>query len=116
VDPKVRGGASMGLGWYVELFDWHESVERFPTTTMKKPMRKKLITVVALAGLGAVSFAGVAGAAGPRDGRCVAANLSALHGPTKAAVANGSVDLGVSLSEAIQLHLDGDLDLLSVCG
>ena len=79
-------------------------------------MRKKLITVVALAGLGAVSFAGVAGAAGPRDGRCVAANLSALDGPTKAAVANGSVDPGVSLSEAIQLHLDGDLDLLSVCG
>jgi hypothetical protein len=83
---------------------------------MENPMRKKLITVVALAGLGAVSFAGVAGAAGPRDGRCVAANLSALDGADKAAVANGSVDLGVSLSEAIQLHLDGDLDLLSVCG
>jgi hypothetical protein len=82
---------------------------------MENLMRKKLITAVAVAGLGAVSFAGVAGAA-PRDGRCVAANLSALGGPTKSAVANGSADLGVSLSEAIQLHLDGELDLLSACG
>jgi len=78
-------------------------------------MRKKIVTAVAVAGLGVVSFAGAAGAAGPRDGRCVAANLSALDGPTKAAVANGSVDLGVSLSEAIQLHLDGELDLVGAC-
>ena len=78
-------------------------------------MRKKLITAVAVAGLGAVSFAGVASAGGPRDGRCVAANLSALDGPTKASVANGSLDLGVSLSEAIQRHLDGELDLAGVC-
>ena len=79
-------------------------------------MRTKLITAVAVAGLGIVSFAGAAGAAGPRDGRCVAANLSAVDGPTKAAVANGSVDLGVSLSRAIQLHLDGKLDLGGFCG
>ena len=78
-------------------------------------MRKKIMTAVAVAGVGAVSFAGVAGAAGPRDGKCVAANLSALGGGTISAVANGSVDLGVPLSEAIQLHLDGELDLVGAC-
>jgi len=74
-------------------------------------MTKKIIAAAAVAGISLVSFAAPADAKGPRDGRCVAANLSALDGATKAAVANGSVDLGVSLSEAIQLHLDGLLDL-----
>jgi hypothetical protein len=79
-------------------------------------MRKKLITAVAVAGLGAVSFAGVASAGGPRDGRCVAANLSAIDGPTKALAAQGSAGLPVSLPEAIQLHLDGELDLSVLLG
>jgi hypothetical protein len=76
-------------------------------------MRTKFITAVAVAGLGMVSFAGAAGAAGPRDGRCVAANLSALDGPTKAAVASSAPG---ALSGAIQLHLDGKLDLGGFCG
>jgi hypothetical protein len=76
-------------------------------------MRQKLITALAVAGLGVVSFAGAADAGGPRDGRCVAANLSALDGPTKAAAAKGEAGLPVSLSDAIQLHLDGQLDLSS---
>jgi hypothetical protein len=74
-------------------------------------MRKKLVTAVAVAGVGVVSFAGGAGAS-PRDGQCVAANLSALSGPTKSAVAKSSPG---ALAGVIQLHLDGDLDLLGVC-
>ncbi len=74
-------------------------------------MRKKLITAVAVAGVGVVSFAGGASAA-PRDGRCVAANLSALSGATKSTVAKSSPG---ALAGVIQLHLDGELDLLGVC-
>jgi hypothetical protein len=74
-------------------------------------MRKKLITAVAVAGVGVVSFAGGANAA-PRDGQCVAANLSALPGAAKSEVAKSSPG---ALAGVIQLHLDGELDLLDVC-
>jgi hypothetical protein len=74
-------------------------------------MRRKLITVIAVAGVGVVSFAGGAGAA-PREGQCVAANLSALPGSAKSAVAKSSPG---ALAAVIQLHLDGQLDLLGVC-
>ena len=74
-------------------------------------MRKKVITAIAVAGLGAVSFAGGASAAG-RDGKCVAANLSALPASVKSDVAKSGPG---ALAAAIQLHLDGELDLLGVC-
>ena len=74
-------------------------------------MRKKLVTAIAVAGVGVVSFAAGASAA-PRDGQCVAANLSSLPGPTKSAVATSSPG---ALAGVIQLHLDGELDLLGVC-
>ena len=74
-------------------------------------MRKKLITAIAVAGVGVVSFAGGANA-DARDGQCVAANLSALPGSAKSAVAKSSPG---ALAEVIQLHLDGELDLLGVC-
>ena len=74
-------------------------------------MRKKLITAIAVAGVGVVSFAGGASAA-PRDGQCVAANLSALPGTAKSDVAKSSPG---ALAGVIQLHLDGALDLLNVC-
>ena len=74
-------------------------------------MRKKLITAIAVAGVGVISFAGSANAA-PRDGRCVAANLSALPGTVKSEVAKSSPG---ALADVIQLHLDGELDLLGVC-
>jgi len=74
-------------------------------------MRKKLITAIAVAGVGVISFAGSANAA-PRDGRCVAANLSALPGTVKSEVARSSPG---ALADVIQLHLDGELDLLGVC-
>jgi hypothetical protein len=74
-------------------------------------MRKKLITAIAVAGVSVVSFAGGASAA-PRDGQCVAANLSALPSTVKSSVAKSSP---AALAAAIQLHLDGDLDLLGVC-
>ena len=74
-------------------------------------MRKKLITAIAVAGVGVVSFAGGANAE-PRDGQCAAANLSALPGSAKSAVAKGSPG---ALADVIQLHLDGELDLLGVC-
>ena len=48
----------------------------------------------------------------PRDGQCVAANLSALSGASKSAVAKSSPG---ALAGVIQLHLDGELDLLGVC-
>ena len=47
-----------------------------------------------------------------RDGRCVAANLSALPGTVKSEVAKSSPG---ALADVIQLHLDGELDLLGVC-
>jgi len=74
-------------------------------------MRKKFITAIAVAGVSVVSFAGGANAA-PRDGQCVAANLSALPGTAKSGVANSSPG---ALAGVIQLHLDGALDLLGVC-
>ena len=74
-------------------------------------MRRKLITVIAVAGVGVVSFAGGAGAA-PREGQCVAANLSALPGTVKSEVAKSSPG---ALAAVIQLHLDGQLDLSGVC-
>ncbi|MET0910807.1 MAG: hypothetical protein ABWZ99_15175 [Ilumatobacteraceae bacterium] len=74
-------------------------------------MRTKLITAIAVAGVGIVSFTSAAGAA-PRDGRCVAANLSALPGAEKSAVAKSGPG---ALAGVIQLHLDGELDLLGVC-
>jgi hypothetical protein len=74
-------------------------------------MRTKLITAVAIAGVGVVSFAGGSNAA-PRDGQCVAANLSALPGSAKSEVAKSSPR---ALAGVIQLHLDGELDLLGVC-
>jgi hypothetical protein len=74
-------------------------------------MSKKLITAIAVAGVGVVSFAGGANA-GARDGQCVAANLSALPGSAKSAVAKSSPG---ALAQVIQLHLDGELDLLGVC-
>jgi hypothetical protein len=74
-------------------------------------MRKQLITAIAIAGVSVVSFAGGADAA-PRDGRCVAANLSALPAAAKSTVAKTSPG---ALAGAIQAHLDGELDLLGVC-
>jgi hypothetical protein len=74
-------------------------------------MRKKLITAIAVAGVGVVSFAGGANAE-PRDGQCVAANLSGLPGNAKSGVAKSSPG---ALAEVIQLHLDGELDLLGAC-
>jgi hypothetical protein len=74
-------------------------------------MRRKLITAIAILGVSTVSFVGGAGA-GPRDGQCVAANLSALPGSVKSEVARSSPG---ALAEVIQLHLDGELDLLGVC-
>jgi hypothetical protein len=82
-------------------------------------MRKKL-AVALTAGVAAATIglgaAGTASAA-PRDGKCVAANLSALpgkaaEGPSKSAVAKSSPG---ALAGVIQLHLDGELDLLGVC-
>ena len=70
-------------------------------------MRKKLITAIAVAGVSVVSFAGGASAA-PRDGQCVAGTLSALPATVKSAVAKSSPG---ALAGAIQLHLDGTLDL-----
>ena len=77
-------------------------------------MRKKLITALAIAGVSVVSIAGTAGTAGaaPRDGRCVAANLSGLSGAAKSGLAQSKPG---ALAGAIQLHLDGELDLLNVC-
>ena len=74
-------------------------------------MRKKFITAVAVASVGAVSFVGSADAGG-RDGKCVAANLSGLPGSAKSGVAKSAPG---ALAEVIQLHLDGELDLLTVC-
>lgn len=75
-------------------------------------MRKKLTIALAVAGLGVVSFAGGAANAAPRDGQCVAANISALPAAIKSSVAKSSPG---ALAGAIQLHLDGQLDLLGVC-
>ena len=75
-------------------------------------MRKKIITALAIASVGAVSLGAGADAAG-RDGGCVAANLSALPGATKSAVAKSEPG---ALAGVIQFHLDGELDLLGVCG
>jgi len=74
-------------------------------------MRKKLITALAVAGIGVVSLASGASAA-PRDGQCVAANLSALSGAAKSGVAKSSPG---ALAGVIQLHLDGQLDLGGFC-
>ena len=74
-------------------------------------MCKKLIIAVAVAGVGVASFAGGANAAA-RDGQCVAANLSALPGAVKSEVARSSPG---AVAGVIQLHLDGELDLLGVC-
>ena len=76
---------------------------------------KKTIAAIATAGALAVGLgmtAGTASAGGPRDGGCVAANLSGLDGPAKAGVAKSGPG---ALSGVIQLHLDGELDLLGVC-
>ena len=74
-------------------------------------MRKKIITALAVASVGVVSLGAGADAAG-RDGKCVAANLSALPGEAKAGVAKSEPG---ALAGVIQLHLDGELDLLGVC-
>ena len=74
-------------------------------------MRKKIVTALAIAGIGALSIGATANAEG-RDGRCVAANLSGLPGQAKSGVAKSGPG---ALAGAIQLHLDGELDLLSVC-
>jgi hypothetical protein len=74
-------------------------------------MRTKIITALAVVSVGAFSFGASANAAG-RDGRCVAANLSALGGQAKSGVAKSAPG---ALAGAIQLHLDGELDLLGVC-
>jgi hypothetical protein len=78
-------------------------------------MRKK-IAIALTAGVAAATVGfgatGTANAA-PRDGKCVAANLSALPGSVKSSVAKSAPG---ALAGIIQLHLDGDLDLLGVCG
>ena len=71
-------------------------------------MRRKFTTAVAVAGLGLATFAGTASAA-PREGKCVAATLSALPGSAKAGVAKSAPG---ALAGAIQLHLDGQLSLV----
>jgi hypothetical protein len=77
-------------------------------------MRKKIATALtagvaaATVGLGA---AGTASAA-PRDGKCVAANLSALPASVKSSVAKSSPG---ALAGVIQAHLDGEADILGVC-
>jgi hypothetical protein len=80
-------------------------------------MRKK-IAIALTAGVAAATIgfgaAGTASAA-PRDGKCVAANLSAI--PARGEVSKSGVAQSSpgALAGAIQLHLDGELDLLGVC-
>jgi hypothetical protein len=75
---------------------------------------KRIIATGSVAALALVGFAGTASAEPPaRDGKCVAANLSGLSGADKAAVAKSGPG---ALAGVIQLHLDGELDLLGVCG
>ncbi|HUV19500.1 MAG TPA: hypothetical protein VMW33_13545 [Ilumatobacteraceae bacterium] len=77
-------------------------------------MRKK-IAIALTAGVAAATVGfGATGpaSAAPRDGKCVAANLSALPGSAKSGVAKGSPG---ALADIIQLHLDGEEDLLGVC-
>jgi hypothetical protein len=85
------------------------------TSLRSKTMRKK-IAIALTAGVAAATVGfgatGTASAA-PRDGKCVAANLSALPGSAKSGVAKS--DPG-ALAGVIQLHLDRELDLGGFCG
>lgn len=71
-------------------------------------MRRKLTTIAAVAALTAF---GAMPAMAKADGQCVSNGVKALGGPTIAAVANGSVDLGVSVSDIIKDHAFNGADV-----
>jgi hypothetical protein len=71
-------------------------------------MRKKIITGIAIAGLGLAAFSGASGVAakGPANGACVAANVKVL-GPSGTIGAVAKTGPGV-VSGVIQSHLAGN--------
>ena len=74
---------------------------------------KKIATVTLGVATALAMTAGPAVAKGhaPADGQCVASGVQGLDGPTIAAVANGTVDLGLSLNEVIADHAFNDAAL-----
>jgi hypothetical protein len=78
-------------------------------------MKRKILTATLSAVAALALVAGPAAAApgnGPADGKCVSNGVKALGGPTIAAVANGTVDLGegVTVDVVIRDHAFNNAD------
>lgn len=79
-------------------------------------MKRKIMTATlgAIAALALVAGPAVAAPGnGPADGRCVSNGVKTLGGPTIAAVANGSVNLGegVTVDVVIRDHVFNNADV-----